>query len=109
MTRSIFPISLDFIIIQRIIPLDFIIFRWLIPLDFYKFGHFIPLDFYKVLIIFALQNKRYTMAYLARNIDAELLKWKESPRRKPLIVRGAVTGRQVLGNKAPGTDVQILS
>jgi len=89
MTRSIFPISLDFIIIQRIIPLDFIIFRWLIPLDFYKFGHFIPLDFYKVLIIFALQNKRYTMAYLARNIDAELLKWKESPRRKPLIVRGA--------------------
>lgn len=29
------------------------------------------------------------MAYLARNIDAELLKWKESPRRKPLIVRGA--------------------
>lgn len=29
------------------------------------------------------------MAYLARNIDAELLKWKESSRRKPLIVRGA--------------------
>ncbi|MDE6268025.1 MAG: AAA family ATPase [Muribaculaceae bacterium] len=29
------------------------------------------------------------MAYLVRNIDAELLKWKESPRRKPLIVRGA--------------------
>lgn len=29
------------------------------------------------------------MAYLARNIDNELLKWKESPRRKPLIVRGA--------------------
>lgn len=29
------------------------------------------------------------MAYLARNIDAELMKWKESPRRKPLIVRGA--------------------
>ena len=29
------------------------------------------------------------MSYLARNIDAELLKWKESPRRKPLIVRGA--------------------
>ncbi len=29
------------------------------------------------------------MEYLARNIDAELLKWKDSPRRKPLIVRGA--------------------
>ncbi|MDE6369101.1 MAG: AAA family ATPase, partial [Muribaculaceae bacterium] len=29
------------------------------------------------------------MAYLARNIDTELLKWKESSRRKPLIVRGA--------------------
>lgn len=29
------------------------------------------------------------MAYLVRNIDAELLKWKESPRRKPLLVRGA--------------------
>lgn len=29
------------------------------------------------------------MAYLKRNIDAELLKWKESPRRKPLLVRGA--------------------
>lgn len=29
------------------------------------------------------------MAYFARNIDTELLKWKESPRRKPLIVRGA--------------------
>ena len=25
------------------------------------------------------------MAYLARNIDTELLKWKESSRRKPLI------------------------
>lgn len=29
------------------------------------------------------------MAYLVRNIDVELLKWKESPRRKPLLVRGA--------------------
>ncbi len=29
------------------------------------------------------------MAYLARNIDSYLLKWKVSPRRKPLIVRGA--------------------
>lgn len=29
------------------------------------------------------------MAYLKRNIDDELLKWKESPRRKPLLVRGA--------------------
>lgn len=29
------------------------------------------------------------MAYLKRNIDAELLKWKDSPRRKPLLVRGA--------------------
>ena len=29
------------------------------------------------------------MTYLARNIDTELLKWKESPRRKPLLVRGA--------------------
>lgn len=29
------------------------------------------------------------MAYLIRNIDVELLKWKESPRRKPLLVRGA--------------------
>ncbi len=29
------------------------------------------------------------MEYLARNIDTELLKWKASPRRKPLIVRGA--------------------
>lgn len=29
------------------------------------------------------------MAYLKRNIDAELLKWKESPHRKPLLVRGA--------------------
>ena len=29
------------------------------------------------------------MAYLIRNIDDELLKWKESPRRKPLLVRGA--------------------
>lgn len=29
------------------------------------------------------------MVYLRRNIDEELLKWKESPRRKPLLVRGA--------------------
>ncbi len=29
------------------------------------------------------------MPYLARNIDPYLLKWKQSPRRKPLIVRGA--------------------
>lgn len=29
------------------------------------------------------------MEYLARNIDVELLKWKDSPRRKPLLVRGA--------------------
>lgn len=29
------------------------------------------------------------MAYLRRNIDVELLKWKESSRRKPLLVRGA--------------------
>lgn len=29
------------------------------------------------------------MAYLARKIDAELLNWKESPRRKPLLLRGA--------------------
>lgn len=29
------------------------------------------------------------MAYLVRNIDVELLKWKESSRRKPLLVRGA--------------------
>lgn len=29
------------------------------------------------------------MEYLVRNIDVELLKWKESPRRKPLLVRGA--------------------
>lgn len=29
------------------------------------------------------------MRYLTRNIDDELLKWKESPRRKPLLVRGA--------------------
>lgn len=29
------------------------------------------------------------MPYLKRNIDTELLKWKESPRRKPLLVRGA--------------------
>ncbi|MDE7466030.1 MAG: AAA family ATPase [Muribaculaceae bacterium] len=29
------------------------------------------------------------MAYLPRNIDVDLLKWKASPRRKPLIVRGA--------------------
>jgi hypothetical protein len=37
------------------------------------------------------------MSYLARNIDAELLKWKESTRRKPLIVRGA---RQVGKSRA---------
>ncbi len=37
------------------------------------------------------------MAYLARNIDTDLLKWKESPRRKPLIVRGA---RQVGKSRA---------
>lgn len=29
------------------------------------------------------------MEYLARNIDTELLKWKDSSRRKPLLVRGA--------------------
>lgn len=29
------------------------------------------------------------MPYLKRNIDTELLEWKESPRRKPLLVRGA--------------------
>ena len=29
------------------------------------------------------------MEYLSRNIDAELLKWKKSLRRKPLLVRGA--------------------
>lgn len=29
------------------------------------------------------------MAYLVRNIDVELLKWKTSARRKPLLVRGA--------------------
>lgn len=29
------------------------------------------------------------MIYLRRNIDVELLKWKESSRRKPLLVRGA--------------------
>ncbi|MDE7180731.1 MAG: AAA family ATPase [Muribaculaceae bacterium] len=29
------------------------------------------------------------MAYFARTIDADLLKWKVSPHRKPLIVRGA--------------------
>lgn len=29
------------------------------------------------------------MKYLARKIDAELLEWKENPRRKPLLVRGA--------------------
>ena len=37
------------------------------------------------------------MAYLARNIDGELLKWKDSSRRKPLIVRGA---RQVGKSRA---------
>lgn len=37
------------------------------------------------------------MAYLERNIDVELLKWKESPRRKPLLVRGA---RQVGKSRA---------
>lgn len=37
------------------------------------------------------------MEYLKRTIDAELLKWKESPRRKPLIVRGA---RQVGKSRA---------
>lgn len=29
------------------------------------------------------------MEYLRRNIDVDLLKWKDSPRRKPLLVRGA--------------------
>ncbi|MBD5289916.1 MAG: ATP-binding protein [Bacteroides sp.] len=29
------------------------------------------------------------MKYLRRKIDAQLLKWKESPRRKPLLLRGA--------------------
>ena len=33
------------------------------------------------------------MTYLARNIDTELLKWKESPRRKPLLVRNSYTAR----------------
>lgn len=47
------------------------------------------MDFYKKLIIFAFSKQLYTMAYLIRNIDVELLKWKESPRRKPLLVRGA--------------------
>ncbi len=37
------------------------------------------------------------MTYLARDIDVELLKWKDSPRRKPLIVRGA---RQVGKSRA---------
>ena len=61
----------------------------MIPLDFFQNWPIIPLDFYKTLIIFVFQNKQYTMAYLARNIDEYLLKWKEWPRRKPLIVRGA--------------------
>lgn len=50
---------------------------------------FIPLDFSKTLIIFAIQTINILMVYLKRNIDTELLKWKESPRRKPLIERGA--------------------
>lgn len=37
------------------------------------------------------------MAYLTRNIDTELLKWKDSTRRKPLILRGA---RQVGKSRA---------
>lgn len=37
------------------------------------------------------------MKYLSRNIDVELLKWKDSPQRKPLIVRGA---RQVGKSRA---------
>ena len=27
--------------------------------------------------------------YIARNIDLQLLAWKESPMRKPLLIRGA--------------------
>lgn len=49
----------------------------MIPLDFFQNWPIIPLDFYKTLIIFVFQNKQYTMAYLARNIDEYLLKWKE--------------------------------
>lgn len=37
------------------------------------------------------------MVYLKRSIDSELLKWKDSPRRKPLLVRGA---RQVGKSRA---------
>ena len=29
------------------------------------------------------------MAYFRRHIDEQLLQWKESPRRKPLLIRGA--------------------
>ncbi|MDY2866379.1 MAG: AAA family ATPase, partial [Sodaliphilus sp.] len=29
------------------------------------------------------------MAYLKRHIDAQLQEWKDSPRRKPLLIRGA--------------------
>ena len=59
------------------IPLDFFQNWPIIPLDFFRFLPFIPLYFYKTLIIFVFQNKQYTMAYLARNIDEYLLKWKE--------------------------------
>lgn len=29
------------------------------------------------------------MAYYKRHIDEKLLQWKEAPRRKPLLIRGA--------------------
>jgi len=29
------------------------------------------------------------MAYYKRNIDKKLLEWKDAPRRKPLLIRGA--------------------
>lgn len=74
---------------RQCIPLDFCLNQAIIPLDFYQNRPIIPLDFSNRLIIFAFSNRTNDMSYLARNIDADLLRWKDSPRRKPLLVRGA--------------------
>ena len=40
--------------------------------------------------IFVLDIKFYrVMAYFKRHIDEQLREWKEAPRRKPLLIRGA--------------------
>ena len=46
--------------------------------------------------------------YLSRNIDQALLEWKDNPRRKPLLVRGRPTGRQVEHHSAFWQELQIF-